>query len=203
MLTVGLTGSIAVGKTFVAELLREEGLHVLDADATAREVVAPGTPGLSAIVSAFGPEVLTAEGELDRKGLGRIVFADAEKRAELNAIVHPLVIAVQDAWIESIAQREANAIAVIDAALMIESGGYRRFNKLIVVWCEAEIQLQRLMARDGLDAESARQRIDAQMSQDEKKSHADFLIDTTTGYEATRIQTKRVVGQLRSIAEGK
>lgn len=202
MLTVGLTGSIAVGKTFVAGVLREHGLHVLDADITAREVVRKGTNGLQQIVEAFGETILTGDGELDRKKLGLIVFADPEKRTSLNAIVHPLVIEAQDKWIASIAARENDAIAVIDAALMIESGGYRRIDKLIVVWCEAEIQLQRLMTRDGLTAEAAKERIEAQMSQDEKKRHADYLINTTNGYDAARIQTKRVVEDLRSRPNG-
>jgi len=199
MLTVGLTGSIAVGKTFVAGVLRENGLHVLDADNTARDVVERGTAGLERIVETFGTKILTSDGELDRKKLGAIVFADAEKRAQLNAIVHPLVFDAQDRWIRSIYTEERNAIVVVDAALMIESGGYHRFNKIIVVWCDAAIQLQRLMERDSLDAVTAKMRIAAQMSQDEKKQHADYLIETTHGFDAARIETERVVNELRSI----
>ena len=198
MLTVGLTGSIAVGKTFVAGVLQENGLHVLDADRTARDVVERGTAGLERIVETFGTKILTSDGELDRKKLGAIVFADAEKRAQLNAIVHPLVFDAQDRWIRSIYTEERNAIVVVDAALMIESGGYHRFNKIIVVWCDAAIQLQRLMERDSLDAVTAKMRIAAQMSQDEKKQHADYLIETTHGFDAARIETERVVNELRS-----
>jgi len=198
MLTVGLTGSIAVGKTFVAGVLRENGLHVLDADKTARDVVERGTAGLERIVETFGTNILTSDGELDRKKLGTIVFADAEKRAQLNAIVHPLVFDAQDRWIRSIYTEERNAIVVVDAALMIESGGYHRFNKIIVVWCDAAIQLQRLMERNSLDAVTAKMRIAAQMSQDEKKQHADYLIETTHGFDAARIETERVVNELRS-----
>ena len=198
MLTVGLTGSIAVGKTFVAGVLRENGLHVLDADNTARVVVARGTAGLGRIVETFGTNILTSDGDLDRKKLGAIVFADPEKRAQLNAIVHPLVFDAQDRWIRSIYTEERNAIVVVDAALMIESRGYHRFNKIIVVWCDAAIQLQRLMERDSLDAETAKMRIAAQMSQDEKKQHADYLIETTHGFDAARIETERVVNELRS-----
>ena len=198
MLTVGLTGSIAVGKTFVAGVLRENGLHVLDADKTARDVVERATAGLERIVETFGTNILTSDGELDRMKLGAIVFADAEKRAQLNAIVHPLVFDAQDRWIRSIYSEERNAIVVVDAALMIESGGYHRFNKTIVVWCDAAIQLQRLMERDSLDAVTAKMRIAAQMSQDEKKQHADYLIETTHGFDAARIETERVVNELRS-----
>ena len=197
MLRVGLTGSIAVGKSHVCEVFRELGCHVLDADRTAREVVKPGTKGLEQIVEAFGPEVLLSSGELDRKKLGAIVFADKDKRERLNVIVHPLVIEAQDEWIRGVEAREPEAIAIIDAALMIESGGYNRFDKLIVVWCEPEIQLQRLMKRDGLSKDDAEARIRAQMPQEEKKRFADHLIDTSAGFDATREQIENVYAKLR------
>lgn len=197
MLKIGLTGSIAVGKSFVCACLRELGCHVLDADLTAREVVAPGTVGLAAIVREFGKDVLTAYGDLDRKKLGAIVFVDEEKRKLLNSIVHPLVIEAQDRWIKKVESRDPNGIAVIDAALMIESGGYKRFDKLIVVWCESAIQLQRLMGRDALSESDAKKRIAAQMPQDEKKKFADLLIDTSAGFEVTRAQVLDIVRQLK------
>src|ERR1035437_890103 len=143
MLRVGLTGSIAVCKSFVCDVLCSAGCHVLDADKTAREVVAKGTDGLAEVVKQFGNEVLDNDGELDRKRMGVIVFADENKRGLLNSIVHPRVISAQDAWIRDIEAKDPNGIAVIDAALMIESGGYKRFDKIIVVWCEPAIQLTR------------------------------------------------------------
>ncbi len=197
MVKVGLTGSIAVGKSFVCSVLREMGCHVLDADHTARDVVAKGTDGLSEVVSHFGTGILDASGELDRKKLGNIVFADTEKRQLLNSIIHPRVIAAQDEWISTVERSDPDGIAVIDAALMIESGGYKRFDKLIVVWCKPEIQLQRLMSRDGYSETDARQRIAAQMPQEEKKAFADYLIDTSAGFEATRKQVESIVDQLR------
>jgi dephospho-CoA kinase len=197
MLRVGLTGSIAVGKTFVCEIFRELGCHVLDADQVARDVVEPGTPGLDAVVAAFGKDVLKSDGALDRGKLGSIVFADEEKRLLLNSIVHPLVFETQDRWLKEHEKEDPDGIAIIDAALMIESGGYRRFDKLIVVWCEPELQLQRLMARDGLSRADAQRRIDAQMSQEEKKRHADFLIDTSDSRDITRRQTSEVLRQLK------
>src|SRR5436190_21018818 len=120
MLKVGLTGSIAVGKSYVCEVLRELGCHVLDADKTSREVVAKGTDGLAEIVSHFGEDALSPDGELDRKKVGAIVFADEKKRELLNSIVHPRVIAAQDEWIGGLEIVDPNGIAVIDAALMIE-----------------------------------------------------------------------------------
>src|SRR5436190_6782242 len=141
MLKVGLTGSIAVGKSFVCECFRELGCHVLDADTTARKVVEPGTEGLRRIVDEFGGEVLHLTGELDRKKLASIVFDDEEKRNLLNSMVHPLVIEEQDRWLGECEKLDPNGIAIVDAALLIESGGYKRFDKIIVVWCEPEIQL--------------------------------------------------------------
>src|SRR5690242_3545217 len=125
MLKVGLTGSIAVGKSFVLEVLRELGCRVLDADLTARDVVKPGTKGLELITEHFGTEVLQPDGKLDRARLGAIVFADEGKRQLLNSIVHPLVIETQNRWLQEAESRDPDGIAVVDAALMIESGGYR------------------------------------------------------------------------------
>ena len=197
MLKVGLTGSIAVGKTFVLTTFRELGCLVLDADRVAREVVRPETKGLASVVAAFGRDVLLSDGSLDRAKLGSIVFADEEKRLLLNSIIHPLVFEAQDSWMKEQEMENPDGIAIVDAALMIESGGYRRFDKLIVVWCEPELQLQRLMARDGLGRPDAERRIASQMSQEEKKRHADFLIDTSKGYEDTRHQVADVFRQLR------
>ena len=199
MRKVGLTGSIAVGKSYVCEVLRELGCHVLDADKTSREVVEPGTPGLRQIVADFCKDILLPDGTLDRKKMGAIVFADAEKRQILNSIVHPLVIESQNDWIATWEKADPDGIAIIDAALMIESGGYKRFDKLIVVWCQPAIQLKRLTLRDNLSVKDAQQRIDAQMSQDEKKSFADYLIDTSDGFETTREQTAAIVANLRSL----
>ena len=197
MLKVGLTGSIAVGKSFVCDVFRELGCHVLDADKTAREVVEPGTDGLLQVVTEFGKDILTDDGELDRKKLGSIVFGDEEKRQLLNSIVHPLVIDAQDRWIEAFQKIDPDGIAVIDAALMIESGGYKRFDKLIVVWCEPAIQLKRLMLRDNLTEIDAKKRIDAQIPQDAKKQFADYLIDTSGGFDETRKQTIDVFQELK------
>lgn len=199
MLKVGLTGSIAVGKSFVLGVLAELGCRVLDADVTAREVVAPGTQGLNSVIEAFGEEILQGDGTLDRLSLGKIVFADKEKRQLLNSILHPFIIAAQDDQIRRWEQDDPNGIAVVDAALMIESGGYRRFNKLIVVHCRREVQLQRLIARERLSTEDAERRIASQMPQEEKKKYADFLIDTSEDFENTRRQTEAVFRELSAV----
>ena len=171
---------------------------MLDADRVAREVVAPGTEGLERVVDAFdGETLLQKDGNLDRAKLGAIVFADERKRLLLNSIVHPLVFEEQERWLRSCETADPDGIAIVDAALMIESGGYKRFDKLIVVWCRPDLQLQRLMSRDGLTREEAEQRIASQMPQDEKKSYADFLIDTSNSYEETRLQTTEVFDRLK------
>lgn len=201
MLKVGLTGSIAVGKSFVLGVLAELGCRVLDADKTAREAVAAGSPGLSAVVQAFGKEILHSDGTLDRTKLGSVVFGDENQRQRLNSILHPFIIAAQDAQIRRWEQEDPDGVAVVDAALMIESGGYQRFDKLIVAYCRPEIQLERLISRDGLTAEQAQQRIAAQMPQEEKKRHADYLIDTSDGFEAARRQTEALYRELRELSE--
>jgi dephospho-CoA kinase len=200
MLKIGLTGSIAVGKSFVCEVLREQAFHVLDADRTARDVVEPGTEGLAEIAREFGPAVLQPDGSLDRKAMAAIVFADNAKRELLNSIVHPLVHEAQERWVRQCEADDPNGIAIIDAALMIESGSYARFDKLIVVWCEPAIQLQRLMLRDNLSEPEAIKRVNAQMPQDEKKRYADFLIDTSHDFDETRRQTLALAQTLRGLA---
>lgn len=196
MLRVGLTGSIGVGKSFVSGVLAELGCRVLDADQTAREVVAPDSPALRAVVAAFGKDILTSDGTLDRSKLGTLVFADADRRATLNSILHPYIIARQDQLLCEWEAADPNGIAVVDAALMIESGGYKRFDKLIVVHCREDVQLERVMARNNLSREQAEQRIAAQMSQAEKKKFADYLIDTSDGFAVARAQVGEIYYQL-------
>jgi len=197
MLRVGLTGSIGVGKSYVAGVLGELGCYILDADQTAREVVAPGSPGLSAVVAAFGREILLSDGALDRQLLGSLVFADEKKRELLNSILHPHIIAKQDEQLREWETENADGIAVVDAALMIESGSYKRFDKLVVVHCRPEIQLKRVMNRNGLSREEAQKRIEAQMPQTAKQRFADYLIDTSEGFETTRKRTVQVYEELR------
>lgn len=200
MLRIGLTGSIAVGKSYVSSVFAELGCHVLDADRTAREVVAPETPGLRAIVETFGREVLKADGSLDRAKLGALVFEDEAQRIRLNAILHPLIISAQDDWLRHWETFDPCGIGIVDAALMIETGSYRRFDKLIVVHCRPELQLERLVERDKLTLIEARRRIAAQMPQAEKKKFAHYLIDTSEGFAQTREQTQLIYEHLKALA---
>ncbi|MGI8919417.1 MAG: dephospho-CoA kinase [Pyrinomonadaceae bacterium] len=200
MLRVGLTGSIGVGKSFVAGVLEGLGCHVVDADQTAREVVMPGSMGLAAVVAAFGKDVLREDGTLDRPKLGVVVFRDQEKRELLNSILHPHIITRQDELLQEWEKEDPLGIGIIDAALMIESGGYKRFDKLIVVHCRPEVQLQRLITRDRLSESEARQRIAAQMPQEEKCKFADYLIDTSEGFKVTRARTAEVLSELQELS---
>lgn len=199
MLKVGLTGGIATGKSFVIGVLKELGCEVLDADQIAREVVEPGLPAFDEIVAFFGQEVVGKDGSLDRGKLGEIIFADASKRAKLNSIVHPRVFEAQALWLAEVERRDPDAITVIDAALMIETGSYRRFEKLVVVYCEPEIQLERLMTRNNLSREQAMARISSQMPSSEKLKYADFSVNTSLGFEDTRRQVELLYEQLRKL----
>jgi dephospho-CoA kinase len=169
---VGLTGGVGSGKSTVAALLSELGAVVIDADAIAREVVAPGTPGLQAVLTRFGPGVRAADGSLDRAKLAGIVFADAAALADLNALVHPLVGARSA---ELLAQAAPDAVVVQDIPLLVENGLARTFDAVVVVEADRDVRLERLQAR-GLAADDARARMAAQASDAERRAVADELI---------------------------
>ena len=196
MLKVGLTGSIAVGKSFVVSVLAEMGCVVFDADKIAHSVMEPGRAAHADLVKEFGEGILAADGSVDRMKLGPIVFADAGRRARLNEIVHPRVIEEQNRLLAEAEARDPDGVAIIDAALMIESGGYKRFDKLIVVYCDRETQVARLMKRNRITHEDAERRISAQMSSDEKRRYADYEIDTSGTFEETRRRVAAVYQQL-------
>lgn len=201
MLKIGLTGSIAVGKSFVVSVLRELGCTTFDADKIAHSVMEPGKPAYEDIVQEFGAGVLAENQTIDRAKLGAIVFADTERRKRLNSIVHPRVMDEQNRLLSESEAANPDGITIIDAALMIESGGYKRFDKLIVVFCERETQILRLMARNQISREDAEQRVAAQMSSDEKRKYADYEIDTTGTMEEARQRVKQVYDQLMQLKQ--
>ncbi|MEU0243635.1 dephospho-CoA kinase [Streptomyces sp. NPDC006235] len=174
MLKVGLTGGIGAGKSEVSRLLVERGAVLIDADRIAREVVAPGAPGLAAVVEAFGEEVLAADGSLDRPRLGSIVFADAAKLATLNAIVHPLVGARSRELEEAAAD---DAVVVHDVPLLTENGLAPLYDVVIVVEASPETQLDRLVRLRGMTEEDARARMAAQATPEQRREIADIVID--------------------------
>ncbi|MEU3194703.1 dephospho-CoA kinase [Streptomyces sp. NPDC006992] len=177
MVKVGLTGGIGSGKSEVARLFAECGAVVVDADRIAREVVEPGTPGLAAIVDEFGAEVLTPEGRLDRPRLAALVFADPERRAALNAIVHPLV-GERSAELERAArQADPDAVVVHDVPLLVENGLAQLYDTVVVVDAAAETRLDRLVRLRGTDEDEARARMAAQAGREERLAVADLVID--------------------------
>jgi len=196
ILRVGLTGGIASGKTTVGHVFAELGAYVVDADALAREIMAPGTAVHARIVERFGQEILGADGRVSRPALARRVFHDRRAREDLNAIVHPEVGVEAARRIEAYAPRGRAPIAVFDAALLVESGLYRDFHKVVVVSCGRPTQIRRLLARDGLSMEEAEARIDSQATLDEKLAVADYVIDTEGTLRQTRRQVERIYASL-------
>jgi dephospho-CoA kinase len=186
----GLTGGIASGKSTVSRMLRELGAQVLDADLLAREVVAPGTPGLADVAARF-PGVVGADGQLDRARLGARVFADPGERAALNALLHPRIA---QAFLERTqALAEAGVARVLyDAPLLIENGLHTRMEGVVLVAIPRELQRARLMLRDGLSAEAAAARLASQLPLEEKRKHATWVVDNSGSLEETRAQVERI-----------
>ncbi len=186
----GLTGGIASGKSTVSRMLRELGAHVLDADVIAREVVEPGTPGLAEVASRF-PGVLGPDGRLDRARLGARVFADPAERAALNALLHPRIGAAFLEKTQALAAQGVERI-IYDAPLLIENGLHASMDGVVLVWVPRELQKQRLMARDGLEAQAAEARLAAQLPLEEKRRHANWIVDNTGELISTRAQVEEV-----------
>jgi dephospho-CoA kinase len=186
----GLTGGIASGKSTVSRMLRELGAHVLDADVIAREVVEPGTPGLAEVATRF-PGVLGPDGRLDRARLGARVFADPAERAALNALLHPRIGAAFLEKTQALAARGVERL-IYDAPLLIENGLHAGMDGVVLVWVPRELQKQRLMARDGLEAQAAEARLAAQLPLEEKRRHATWIVDNTGELISTRAQVEEV-----------
>jgi dephospho-CoA kinase len=196
MLRVGLTGGIASGKTTVARLLAELGAFVLDADALAHAVMAPGAPAHRPVVEHFGPAILGDDGRIVRARLAARVFRDEAARLALNRIVHPEVMAEMDRHIDAYAPHGRALLAVFDAALLVETGLYRDFHRLVVASCNRETQIRRLLVRDGLAPAEAELRIDSQAPLADKLAVADYVIDTEGTLRDTRRQVERTYAAL-------
>lgn len=185
--TIGLTGSVATGKSTVSNLIQQAGIPLVDADIAARKVVEPGTEGLKEIVAYFGEEILLADGTLDRAKLGEIIFKDKEKREKLNEITHPRV---KDYMLEARERffRAGEELVFFDIPLLFESHLESLVDQIVVVWTTPETELKRLMERNNLTKEEALRRIESQMGIDEKARKADFVIDNNESLEKTQKQ---------------
>jgi dephospho-CoA kinase len=190
MRVLGLTGGIGSGKSLVASMFAQLGADVIDADQLARDVVEPGQPALEEITTAFGPDILSRDGRLDRGKLARIIFADPVARGKLNAITHPRIRERMDAAIAARGSRPG--ILIADIPLLYENERTGSVEAVIVVWVDPETQLRRLLERDGLTEEDARQRIAAQMPLDEKRARADVVIDNNGSRESTQRQVEAI-----------
>jgi dephospho-CoA kinase len=199
MLVVGLTGGLACGKSFVGKKLAELGCHLIQADELGHEVLLSTGEAFQPVVNEFGPGVLNENGEIDRRKLAAMVFNNPERLAKLSAIVHPAVGRLQNRTMAEIAKTDPEGIVVVEAAIMVETGSYNKFDRLIVVVCTQEQQMERAMHRGQYAREEVEARIARQLPIEEKKRLAHFIIDTSGSKENTEEQTRQVYQALRSI----
>ena len=198
LLRVALTGGIATGKTHCLAKLAAMGAPVIDADELAKMAVEPGTPGLTAVVARFGAGIAAPDGTLDRAALGRIVFADAAARRELEALIHPAVYAGIERWFAELERWSGAKVGIADIPLLVETGHAADFDRVIVVTCGRAQQLERLLQRGGLSQTEAERRIDAQAPLADKLAEADLVIDTSGSYDDTDRQLRSAWEVLRS-----
>ncbi|TCS96724.1 dephospho-CoA kinase [Hazenella coriacea] len=189
---LGLTGGIATGKSTVSAMFRQQGAILIDADQIARDVVEPGSIGLERVRQHFGDQVIDSQGRMDRTQVGQIIFSSTKAREELNQILHPLIIAEMNSRTEQAIDQNAEAIIIWDVPLLIEQGLTHYVEKVIVVYVPEVVQLERLIKRDQLTEEEALQRMKAQLSIEEKRKFADFVIDNRGPLEVTERQVKQL-----------
>ena len=199
MISAGLTGGFASGKSFVSRRFEELGCHVVRADELGHRVLEPDGEAYASVVALFGPKILDAEGRIARKRLAGEVFDSPERLRQLNAIVHPLVIRLEEEFLRQAEQSDPTGIGIVEAAILIETGSYKRFDKLILVVCTPEQQLERAMKRGPYTESEVLTRLSRQMPVEEKRRYADYVIDTSGTEEETVEQTNEVYRSLRSL----
>ena len=200
MLRVGLTGGLASGKTFVGHALAELGCHLIEADELGHQVLLPGAEAYDAVVNEFGEEILDEDRYIIRRKLGALVWDHPERLVKLNSFVHPAVIARQQRIVSEVAQKDPAAIVVVEAAILVETGSYKRFDRLIVVVCTVQQQMERAMKRGAYSKEEVLARLSRQLPLEEKVRVADYVIDTSGAKEQTLEQVKSVYNSLRSLS---
>ena len=200
MLIVGLTGGIASGKSLVAQVLRDMGAQIIDADKIVHSLLSSGEEACNEVIVHFGETIRLPDGSIDRRKLGDIIFNHPEERTWLNNCIHPRVFQAYKQKVRHLIDRQPDSIVVLDAALLIETGYNRYMDKLIVVYADQQDQVKRLMERDRFTLEQALARISSQMPLDEKRKYADYVIDNTGTREASEQQTREVFEKLRQEA---
>lgn len=200
MLQVGLTGGLASGKSFVGHALAELGCHLIEADELGHQVLLPGGEAYDAVVNEFGEGILDEDRYIIRRKLGALVWEKPERLAKLNSFVHPPVIAREQRIIEEVGRRDPAAIAVVESAILVETGSYRRFDRLIVVVCSFEQQVERAMKRGSYSKEEVLARLSRQLPLEEKVRVADYVVDTSGTKENTIEQVRTVYNSLRSLS---
>ena len=199
MIRVGLTGGLACGKSFVGRVFEELGCHVVRADQLGHQVLMRLGEAYLPVVEKFGAAILDEAGNIDRRKLASEVFSSPERLEQLNAIIHPAVIKLEEEFLRQAELSDPSGIGMVEAAILIETGSHRRFDKLIVVVCTPEQQIERAMARDGSSLEQVRARLSRQMPVEEKRRYADYVIDTSGTKGNTVEQTTAVYKSLRSL----
>lgn len=192
MLVIGLTGSIASGKSMVSSILEDLGAKIIDADKIARKVVLPGTEGLKLVISEFGGDIIDNTGALDRRKLGEYVFSDEDKLKKLNEILHPLILTKINRELNELKQNGTVHAAVLDAPLLIECGLHKVVDEVWLVIADDVLRLQRLMKRDGLNEQQARARMLSQLPQEEKLRYADIIIENNGKLNHLRKKVKQL-----------
>lgn len=200
MITVGLTGGVATGKSMVARFFAREGAHVIDSDEIAHKAIAPRTSAWREIVNCFGKEVLNPNGTINRPLLGRMVFSNSQKRRLLESIIHPHVFSEQDKRKKAIRTVDPHAVIIMDIPLLIETRGHLRVDKVIVVSADRKTQLKRLMERNRLSRAEALSRVRSQMPLSRKKRYADYLIDGRRPLTEVKKEVRRIYLELRGLA---
>lgn len=199
MLRVGLTGGLATGKSFVGRILEDLGCRLLKADALGHEAIEPGGPAFESVLAEFGREMLDETGHIDRRKLAGEVFDKPDRLAALNAIIHPVVIAREEEWMRHVEAANPRTIAIVEAAILIETGSHTRFDKLVLTVCSREQQIERAMKRDKLTRDEVLSRLERQMPLDEKRKFADFVIDTSGEKSATERQVEQLYAALQRL----
>ncbi len=199
-LLAGLTGGMGSGKSLAAKFLQELGAHLIDADAVCRTLLEPKKPAWTEAVDLFGQQAIKVDGTLDREKIAEIIFSDPDKKKALENILHPRVFAEERRIFQNIRECEKDALVIVNAPLLIESGNYKKMDKVVVISCDEEVQVRRVIAKGVFTAEDARKRIKSQMGLKEKLRFADYILENNTTVEAFKIRVANLYRDLKNLA---